>query len=80
MEEFRTLDSSEKTIAILGDRMVATDGQVRRRYDKHFVLCNVWKKRDEPPNIGGVSIGSRNGAPSRNGCSVNGQMTKASIE
>ena len=28
--------------------------------------------------LGGVSIRSRNGAPSRKGCVVNGQMTKAS--
>ena len=26
---------------------------------------NKWKKRNECPNVGGVSIGSRNGAPSR---------------
>ena len=36
------------------------------------------KKRNERPNVGGVSIRSRNGAPSRKGCVVNGQMTKAS--
>ena len=30
------------------------------------------------PNVGGVSIRSRNGAPSLKGCVVNGQMTKAS--
>ena len=35
----------------------------------------MWKKRDERPNVGGVSIRSRNGAPSRKGCVVNGQMT-----
>ena len=33
------------------------------------------KKRDERPNVGGVSIRSRNGAPSGKGCVVNGQMT-----
>ena len=38
-------------------------------------LCSIWKKRRERPNVGGVSIGSRNGAPSRKGCVVNGQMT-----
>ena len=36
------------------------------------------KERNERPNVGGVSIRSRNGAPSRKGCVVNGQMTKAS--
>ena len=36
------------------------------------------EKRNERPNVGGVSIRSRNGAPSRKGCVINGQMTKAS--
>ena len=36
------------------------------------------KKRNERPNVGGVSVRSRNGAPSRKGCVVNGQTTKAS--
>ena len=40
-------------------------------------LCNIWK-RNEHPNVEGVSIRSRNGAPSRKGCVVNGQMIKAS--
>ena len=39
---------------------------------------NKEKKRIERPNVGGVSIRSRNGAPSRKGCVVNGQMTKVS--
>ena len=30
MEEFCTLESSEKTIAILGDKMVAVDGEAGR--------------------------------------------------
>ena len=42
------------------------------------VLCNIWKMRNERPNVGGVSIRSRNGAPSRKGCVVNGQMVKTS--
>ncbi|CAM9906084.1 unnamed protein product, partial [Laminaria digitata] len=41
-------------------------------------LCNICKKRNEHPNVGGVSISSTNGAPSLKGCVVNGQMTKAS--
>ena len=41
-------------------------------------ICNIWKKRNERPNVGGVSIRRRNGAPFRKGCVVNGQMTKAS--
>ena len=50
------------------------------RIGKQF-LCGidyVWKKRNKRPNVGGVSIRSRNGAPSRKGCAVNGQITKAS--
>ena len=39
---------------------------------------NMRKKRNERPNVGGVSIRSRNDAPSRKGCVVNGPMTKAS--
>ena len=78
MEEFGRLESSEKTIAILGDRWwpqaAKQDGD---RISIQF-LCNRWKKRKERSNVGGVSIRSRNGASSRKGCVVNGQMTKAS--
>ena len=59
--------------------MVATDGETARGYtiSKKFV-CNIWKRRNERPDVGGVSTRSRNGAPSRKGCLVHGQMTKAS--
>ena len=59
--------------------MVAAGGETGRvdRISKH-ILCNIWKKRNERPNVGGVSIRSRNGAPSRKGCVINGQMTKTS--
>ena len=60
--------------------MVATYGNTDkgiRKISKKF-LCNIWKKRNERPNVGGVSSRSRNGAPSRKGCMGNGQMTKAS--
>ena len=78
MEEFGRLESSKKTITILGDRWWPwTAKQDADRISQQF-LCNVWKKRNERPNVGGVSIKSRNGAPSRGGCVVNGQMTKAS--
>ena len=40
--------------------------------------CNIWKRRNEHPNVGDVSIRSRNGAPSRKGSVVNGQTPKAS--
>ena len=36
------------------------------------------RKANKQTPVGGVSIRSRNGAPSRKGCLVNGQMTKAS--
>ena len=79
MKSFDALDSREKTTAILGDRwwppQTAKQGgdNVRKRF-----LCNVWKKRSEHRAVGGFSIRSRNGAPSRKGCVVNGQTTKAS--
>ena len=77
MEEFARLESTEKTIAILGDRWwpqtAKPDGN---RISRHF-LCNILK-RNERPIVGGVSIRSRDGAPSRKGCVVNGRMTKAS--
>ena len=77
MEKFGTLDSSEKTIAILGDRWrPQTAKQKGDKISKQFI-CNIWKKRNGRPNVGGVSIRSRNGAPSRERCVVNGQMTKA---
>ena len=54
MEEFGRLESSKKTIAILGDRWwpqtVKQDGD---RISKQF-LCNTWKNRNERPNVGGL--------------------------
>ena len=38
----------------------------------------IWEKRNERLNVEGVSIRSRNGAPSRKGRVVNGHTTKAS--
>ena len=78
MEKFGTLDSSEKTIAILGDRWWAQTAIWEGDKTSRKFLCNIWKKPNERPNVGGVSIKSRNVAPSRKGCMVNGQMTKAS--
>ena len=78
MKEFGRLESSEKTIAVLGHTWwPQTAKQDGERTSKQF-LCNIWKKRNERPNVGGVSIRSRNGHPSRKGCVVNGQMIKAS--
>ena len=65
MEEFGRLESSENTIAILGDRWwPQTAKQDGDRISKQL-SCNIRKKRNERPNVGGVSIRSRNGAPSR---------------
>ena len=76
MERFGRLESSEKTIAILGDRWwPQTAKQDGDRVSKQF-LCNIGKKRNERPNVGGVFISSRNGAPSRKVCVVNDQMTQ----
>ena len=67
MEEFCRLESSEKTIAILGDRWwpqtVKRGGD--RMSKQHFLCSILWKKRNERPNVGGVSIRIRNGAASR---------------
>ena len=75
MGKFGTLDSGEKTIAVLGDRWPPTAKLEEGKISKNFP-SGIWKRRNERPNIG--AIRSRNGAPSRKGCVVNGQMTKAS--
>ena len=75
MEEFGRLESSEKTIAILGDRWwPRTAKQDGGRISKQL----IWKKRNERSNVGGVSIRDENGAPSRNGYVANDQLAKAS--
>ena len=67
MEDFGRLETSEKTIAILGNRWwPQTAKQDGDRTSKQF-LCNIWKKGHERPNVGGVSIRNRNVAPSRKG-------------
>ena len=78
MEKFDTLDSSEKTIAILGDRWWRRRAKQEGDKISKTFLCNKWNKRNERRKVGGVSLWSKNGAPSRKGCVVNGQMTKAS--
>ncbi|CAM9502047.1 unnamed protein product, partial [Sphacelaria rigidula] len=47
------------------------------RYGQLF-LCNAWKKCNELTHVGGVSIRSKKGAPSRKGCVVHCHMTEAS--
>ena len=72
------VESSDKTIAILGDRRwPQTAKEEGDRTIKQF-LSIAWNKRSRRPNVEGVSIRSRNGAPSRKGCVVNDQMTMAS--
>ena len=75
MGKFGTLDSSEKTIAILADKWWPQTA--KQGISKKFP-CAIWKKRNERPNVGGVSVRSRNGAPSRKRRVVNGQITKTS--
>ena len=78
MKEFGKLESSEKTIATLGDRLwPQTAKQDGDGISKQF-LCSIWKKRNERPHVGGVSIRSRNGAPSPKGCVVNGAPSRHS--
>ena len=55
------------------DPVLYTNLPTTRCYDS-----NILNTHDERPNVGGVSIRSRNGAPSRKGCVVNGKMSKAS--
>ena len=65
MEQFGRLESSERTIAILGDSwwpQTAKQDRDRRRKQR---LCNIWKTRKERPNVGDASSRSRNGAPSQ---------------
>ena len=58
MEEFGRLESSEKTIAILGARWwPQTAKQNGDRISKQF-LCSIWKNRDGRPNVGGVGVGT----------------------
>ena len=78
METFGTLDSSEKTIAMLGDRWWPQTAKQEEDKITKKCLCSIWKERSERPNVGGVSRRSRSGAPSRKECVVNSQMTKAS--
>ncbi|CAM9992457.1 unnamed protein product [Laminaria digitata] len=78
MDKFDTVDRSEKTIAILGDRRWPQTAKSEGDTISIIFLCNMREKRNERASVGGVSIRSRNGAPSRKGCVVNGQMTKAS--
>ena len=75
-EKFGTLDSSEKTIAILGDTWWPQTKQEGNKISKIYIICHVCKKkRNERSNVRGVSNRSRNGVPSRKECVVNGRIT-----
>lgn len=58
--------------------MVVTDGESERGYRQllFYGTSGKYVRRIEHPNVGGVSSRSKNGAPSREGCVVNVQMTK----
>ena len=76
VEKFSTQDSSEKTIAILGDRWWPPQtAKQEGEKDKAKRFYATYERRFERPNVGGVSSRSRNGAPSRKGRVINGQIT-----
>ena len=58
--------------------MVATDGETVRGEGKQNAFNMTCGKKRLNPKVGGVSVRSRNGAPSQKGCVVNGQRIKAS--
>ena len=77
MEKFGTLDSSEKTIAILGDRWWPKTAN-RKGIRQAKTLHVTYGKTPNERQMLEVSIRSRHVAPSRKGSVVNGQTTKAS--
>ena len=65
MEEFDTPGSSEKTTAILGGRWWPKAAkQEGDEISKIRSSCNLWKRRHDRRNVGGVPTRSRSGAPS----------------
>ena len=82
VEKFDSRDSSDKTIAIiLGGRWWPQTAKQEGDKDEQKYICHTWKKAKNvmsTETLEGVPIRSRNGTPSREGCVVNGQMTKAS--
>lgn len=72
-----TFDSSENTIAFLGDGWwPRTAKQDRDEVCKQF-LCNLWKKRQGLLDFEGVAVRSWHGASFRKGFVFNGQGTEA---
>ena len=75
LKEMRKIDESGiEKFGTLDRWWPRTAKQEGDKISKKF-LRNTSKKTNERPNVGGVSISSRKGAPSRKGCVVNGQMT-----
>ena len=54
MEKFGALGSSEKTIAILGDEWWPQTAKQEGDEICKKKTCNIWKKRNERPNVEGV--------------------------
>ena len=59
MEKPGTLDSSEKTIAILGNRWWPQTAKQEGDKISKTLLWNIWKKRNERLNVGDISTRSR---------------------
>ena len=74
---WKSLESSERTIAIPGGRWWPKTAKQDGDRISNTSLCNIWKKRNEHQNVGGVFIGSKNGTSSQTGYVVNVQMNKA---
>ena len=77
VDKFGTLNSSEETIAVLGVRWWPQKTKQEGDQIIKTFLYNTWENVMSAQMLE-VSIRSRNGAPSRKGCVVNGQRIKAS--
>ena len=80
MEEFGRLDSGEKTNALLGDKWWPQGAKEEGAKISETFTCTIICGNDAmSAQVLQVSlIRGRNGAPSRKGCVVDGQMTKKS--
>ena len=74
MREFDTQDSSENTIAILGDRWWP---QAARQEGDKISKTFLYGNNVVRAQLLEVSIRCRDGAPSRKGCVVYGHLAKA---
>ena len=55
MEEFGTVDSSEKTIAFLGDRCWPQAAKLEGDKISKKLICDMWKQRYERSSVEGIS-------------------------